>query len=356
MKSREISLSEKKVMVKVTIADVAKKAGCSMGTVSAVINGRLSVRPSTRQSVLNAIKELNFRPASSAKNLKSRESGQKSIGLVIRELDNPFYTDIALGVKECADANGYTLLISSSEGCHEHEECIVDMLSRKGISGAIIAPVLDGNSEIEHLFRLKMVNFPFVLLEEVKGIQANVVCIDNISATKQIVKYLADSGYDRIIHFSGPTHASHTYERIDGFRRGFSESRLVFDDSLVVPVGAHFQDGLTKGLEYFQESGHRQYPLAVVCYNDLVAWGLLSALSQLKIDVPDQVAIVGNDDIEIAKHCARPLTTISTPRKELGKKAAEILINTVESKNNREVSKTLLATKMVVRESTKILN
>ena len=341
-------------MKKVTITDVAQRAGCSTGTVSAVLNARNSVKLSTRENVLTAMKELNFRPTGQAKSLKSKDPG-KSIGLVIRALDNPFYTDIASGVKQYANTKGYTLFILSSEGQHSDEERAVDLLLRKDISGAIIAPVLDGNSEIVHLFKLKMVNFPFVLLEEVKGIQANVVSIDNISATKQVVKYLVDSGYDRIIHFSGPQHASHTYERIDGFRRAFSESRLVYSDSLIIPVGGRFQDGLNKGLEYFEKIEQSQYPMAVVCFNDLVALGLLSALFQLKIKVPDEVAIVGNDDIEFAKHCERPLTTISTPRKELGIKAAEILIKNIESKEVLNISKVLLDTDIIIRESTKIL-
>jgi DNA-binding LacI/PurR family transcriptional regulator len=342
------------MLPKVTITEVAQKAGCSTGTVSAVINGRLSVKPSTRETVLSAIKELNFRPVGRAKNLKAKDS-TRSIGLVIREMENPFYTDIALGVKEYADANGYIVLLSSSEGRHQQEELIVDLLSRKDISGAIIAPVLDGSSEIEHLFKLKMLNFPFVLLEEVKGIKANVVSIDNISATKKVVKYLVNSGYDRIIHFSGPSHASHTYERIDGFRRAFSESRLVYDESLIICVGAHFNDGFNKGLEYFKSLDRSQYPMAVVCYNDLVALGLLSALCQLNINVPDEVAIVGNDDIDFAKHCVKPLTTISTPRRELGRKAAEILIRNIESNDSRDLSMVVLDTEIVVRQSTKLL-
>jgi len=342
-------------MKKVTITDVAKKAGCSTGTVSAVLNGRNSVKASTREAVLSVMKELNFRPTGQAKNLKSKIN-TKSIGLVIRGLDNPFYTDIASGVKEYANSKGYLVFIASSEGVHADEERAVNLLLSKDINGAIIAPVLDGNSEIEHLFRLKMVNFPFVLLEEVKGILANVVSIDNVAATKQVVKYLVDSGYKRIIHFSGPEHASHTHERMDGFRRAFSESRLIYNDSLIVHVGERFQDGIQKGLEYFQNKGRDQYPIAVVCFNDLVALGLLSALIQLNIQVPEEVAIVGNDNIEFAKLCARPLTTISTPRKQLGVKAAEILIRNIESKSILDISKATLDTEIIVRESTSILH
>lgn len=341
-------------MKKVTIDDVAERAGVSKGTVSAVINDKNTVTAETRKAVLSAMKELHYRPRGSARNLKNTSS-QQSIGLLIRELDNPFYTAIALGVIAYASSKGYMVLIASSEGNHNYEEQITNSFSKKDIKGAIIAPVLEGTAEIEHLFRLKVINFPFVLLENVKGILANVVSIDNIKAIKQAVKYLIDNGHSKIVHFAGPKHASHTYERIDGFRRAYSESNFAYNNDMIVSTGAHFEDGYRKCLEYFHERNREDFPTAIVCYNDLVALGVMAALTEMKIKIPDDVSVVGNDDIPFARRIPVPLTTIRAPIAELGKKAAEILIRNIDSHKPLSIEKVVLDAEYVIRKSTRSL-
>jgi LacI family transcriptional regulator/LacI family repressor for deo operon, udp, cdd, tsx, nupC, and nupG len=331
---------------KVTIDDVARQAGVSKGTVSAVINEKNTVTSKTRNAVLNAMKELNYRPRGSARSLKNSTS-QSSIGLLVRELDNPFYTAIALGVKEIASSKGYLV--------HTYEEKITQSFSNKDIKGVIIAPVLEGTAEIEHLFRLRVINFPFVLLENVKGIQANVVSINNIKAMEKAMKYLINNGHSKIIHFSGPKHASHTYERIDGFRRAYSESHFVFTSDMIIPTGAHFEDGYNKCLEYFHNKSREDFPTAIVCFNDLVAMGVMTALIEMKIRIPDDISVVGNDDIPFARYIPIPLTTIRAPTLELGKKAAEILIRNIESPEPVLIENVVLDAEFVVRKSTKSL-
>jgi DNA-binding LacI/PurR family transcriptional regulator len=340
---------------KVTIGDVAGRAKVSIGTVSAVLNEKNTVKPETRKSVLDAMKELNYRPHGNARNLKAIKSYPDSIGLLIRELDNPFYTAIALGVMEYAHSKGYLVNIASSEGNHKSEEMIIQSFSGKDIKGAIMAPVLEGTSEIEHLFRLRMINFPFVLLEDVKGIQANVVSIDNTKAMKELMKYLMDNGHSKIVHFAGPKHASHTYERIDGFRRAYSESHFAFNSGMIIPTGAHLDDGYKKCLEYFHDRSRNDFPTAIVCYNDLVALGVMAALSEMNINVPDEISIVGNDDIPFSRHIPVQLTTVHAPMFELGRKATEILIRNIESSKPLPIENIVLNAELVIRQSTKAL-
>jgi DNA-binding LacI/PurR family transcriptional regulator len=340
---------------KVTIGDVAGHAHVSIGTVSAVLNDKKTVKLETRLAVLNAIKELNYRPHGSARNLKAAESSLDSIGLLIRELDNPFYTAIALGVMEYAGSKGYLVSIASSEGNHESEEKIIQSFSGKDIKGAIIAPVLEGTSEIQHLFRLRMINFPFVLLENVNGIQANVVSINNIKAIRESMQYLMDNGHSKIVHFAGPNHASHTYERIDGFRRAYSESHFAFNSDMIIPTGAHLDDGYKKCIEYFHNRSVHDFPTAIVCYNDLVALGVMAALSELNIKVPDQVSVVGNDDIPFSRHVPVQLTTVRAPMFELGRKATEILIRNIESPALLPIENIVFDAELVIRQSTKTL-
>jgi DNA-binding LacI/PurR family transcriptional regulator len=342
-------------MKKITIEDVAKRAGVSKGTISAVINAKNTVKPITRDHILAVMKELNFRPKGVARNLKNG-SQDKSIGIIVKDLNYPFYTSIAAGVKEYASGKGYSVIVTSSDDDHECEKNLSHLFSTKDIKGTIIAPIVAGTSEIEHLFKLKMINYPFVLLEDVKGIQANVVAIDNIKAIKKAVKYLIDSGHTKIVHFAGPPHSSHTQERIEGFRHAFSESTLIFNKDKIVSIGSHYEESFAKTLEYFKNKSKDDYPTAIVCFNDQQAFAVMSALKELGIRVPDDISIIGNDDIYYAKIYPVPLTTIRAPQHEIGMTAAEILIRNIESSTLLPIERVVLETEFIVRESTKVLN
>ncbi len=342
------------IMKKITIEDVAKRAGVTKGTVSAVINSRNVVKPETRDSVLNSMRELNFRPKGVARNLKNGNQ-YKSIGIIIKDLNYPFYTSIATGVKEYANSKGYSVIVASSENEHKSEQNFSHLFSAKDVKGAIIAPIVEGKSERENLFKLKMINYPFVLLEDVKGIQANIVAIDNIKAMKKAVKYLIETGHTKIIHFAGPQQSTHTQERIDGFRHAFSESPLVFSKDMIVSVGSKYEISFQKTIEYFQNKKRKDYPTAIVCFNDQQALGVMNALIKLKIKIPDEISIIGNDDIYYANIYPVPLTSIRAPQNEIGKKAAEILIKNIESSKILPIEKIYLKTEFILRQSSKIL-
>ncbi len=342
-------------MKRITIEDVAKKAGVSKGTVSAVINGKNSVNPATREQILLVMKELNFRPRGMARNLKNGEQ-DRSIGIIIKDLNYPFYTSIASGAKEYANSKGYSVIIASSENDHECEKKFTHLFSTKDIKGAIIAPIVEGEAEIEHLFKLKRINYPFVLLEDVKGIMANVVAIDNLKAIKRAVKYLIDSGHTKIVHFAGPSQSTHTQERIEGFRHAFSESPLIFKKEMIVPVGSRHEEAFGNTLKYFKDRNRDSFPTAIVCFNDQQALAVITALKELNIRVPEEISIIGNDDISYAQIYPVPLTTIRAPQREIGYKAAEILIRNIESSNILPNEKVVLETEFIIRESSRVLN
>lgn len=342
-------------MKRITIEDVAKRASVSKGTVSAVINAKTTVEPTTRDHILEVMKELNFRPKSVARNSKNGNQ-DRTIGIIIKDLSYPFYTAIAAGVKEYANSKGYSVIVSSSDDDHECEKRLSRLFSSKDFKGTIIAPIVEGTAEIEHLFKLKMINYPFVLLEDVKGIQANVVAIDNLKAIKKAVKYLIDCGHKRIVHFAGPPQSSHTQERIEGFRHAFSESTLVFHKDMVVCIGSHYDDCFGRTIEYFKNRSREEYPTAIVCFNDHQALAVMAALEELDIRVPDDISIIGNDDIYYARIYPVPLTTIRAPQNEIGKKAAEILIRNIESPTLLPTERVFLETEFIMRRSCRVLN
>ncbi|MBX3007084.1 MAG: LacI family DNA-binding transcriptional regulator [Melioribacteraceae bacterium] len=339
----------------ITIGDIAKRAGVSKGTVSAVLNEKMVVKRSTREKILLLMKELNYRPKGFARNLKNGDPG-KCIGIIVKELNYPFYTTIAEAAKEYASSKGYSLVMASSDYNHETEKNIMNLFLAKDIRGAIIAPILEGNSEIAHLFKLKNLNYPFVLLADVKGIVTNVVEIDNSRAIGKAVEYLIKNGHKKIVHFAGPPESAHTRDRIEGFQNAFSESTLVFNKSMIVPIGAHAKVSYEKTVKYFSTRKRKDYPTAIVCFNDLQALAVMTALRDLDIKVPKDISVIGNDDINYAEIYSVPLTTIRSPQKEIGQKAAEILIRNIESSPPAPIERIILDTELVVRKSTRKIN
>lgn len=336
----------------VTIHDVADLAEVSIGTVSAVVNRKDTVSKSTRRRVLQAISELNYRPSAAARR-RLQPSVEKSIGLLIKEIRNPYFADVVIGVQEAAAEHGYNVLVASSEESYELEQQLVALLEAKDIEGLIINPLLDEDADLSHLFEIKQRNIPLVLLERVHGLKASMVDVDNEATSKAAVEYLIDRGHQRIVHFAGPQYSMHSDERVEGMRRAFSARRLTFDDSDVVPAGARLEDGYRAGLEFFRNRSER--PTAVTCYNDLVAIGLMRALRDLGLHVPGDISIIGYDDIDMASYIAVPLTTVRVPKEEMGRRAAEILIQHAEAPDAGTREKICLDAELVVRGSTRSL-
>ena len=158
------------------------------------------------------------------------------------------------------------------------------------------------------------------------------------------------------MHFAGPPNSSHTQERIEGFRHAFSERTLVFNKDMIVSIGSNYDESFAKTIEYFKNRKREDYPTAIVCFNDMQALAVMRALKELNIRVPDDISIIGNDDIYYAQIYPVPLTTIRAPQHEIGRKAAEILIRNIEAHALLTVEKIVLDTEFIIRESSKVLN
>lgn len=341
-------------MSNVTIHDVAERAGVSIGTVSAVINRKQTVGNATRRKVEQAIDELNYRPSAAARR-RLQPAQEKSIGLVIKEVNNPYFADIIIGVQEAAAEQGYGVLVVSSERTYKLEQNLVELLVAKDVEGLIINPLLDEDADLSHLFELKRRNIPMVLLESVRGMQASMVDVDNVGASKNAVMHLIERGHTRILHLAGPRYSMHSDERIEGVRRAFSGQRFVFDDDDVIHAGARLEDGYHAGLQYFGDRTHDR-PTAVTCYNDLVALGLMRALREIGLKVPADVSVIGYDDIEMASYASVPLTTVRVPKRQIGRTSTEILIQHIEALDAGTIEKVSLKAELIVRASTRELD
>ena len=333
-----------------TIHDVATQSGVSIGTVSAVINRKATVSDRTRRRVLQVISELNYRPSAAARR-RLQPTAEKSIGLIVKEINNPYFADIIFGAQEAARELGYNVLVAHTDRSYEFEQQLTELLVAKDVDGLIINPLLTDETDLSHLFEIRRNNIPLVLIESIRGIQASMVDVDNVAAARGAVEHLIELGHTRIAHFAGPQYSSHSDERIEGVRRAHSAQRHVFTDDDVIYAGAGLEDGYRASIEFFRDRGPAERPTAVTCYNDLVAIGVLRGLRELGLDVPGDVSVVGFDDIDVASYLAVPLTTVRMPRREIGRRATQMLIESVEAEGSLPPRKVLLETELVVRAS-----
>lgn len=336
--------------MRVTIKDVADRAGVSSATVSNVINDRGKVSEATRRAVLDVIEQLNYRPTASAQ--RRYQAADKSIGLLIKEIHNPYFADVIIGAQQAAEAAGYGLIVATSEGRRDTENHAVDLFIAHDVTGLVINPLVDDETDLSHLFELKRRNIPFVLLERVRGLRASLVDVDNAAAAREAAAYLIGLGHEHIVHFAGPEYSMHSDERTEGFRQAFFEAQLVFRKEFIVRAGARLEDGYCVGKSYFGSMPREEAPTAVMCYNDLVALGLLRALRELGMSVPEEVSVLGFDDIELCQYADVPLTTMRLPKQEMGLRAVEMLLRQVEAGGNYTHEQVLLNSELMVRAST----
>ncbi len=335
-----------------SMSDVAARAGVSKATVSAVLNSSAAVRGATRERVLSAIEQLDYRPAVGAGAAATRRA-RRALGLLIKEADNPYYGGIVAGARAAAEARGYTLLVASSEGDYDVERRAVELLHAVEVDGLMVTPVLDVRADLSHLFELKRRNYPFVLLEQVRGVPASLVDVDNVQASCAAATHLIELGHTRLAHFAGPNYSMHTHERVHGTRRACSASGIVFADAHVVPAGAALEDGYRAALAYFAARAPGERPTGVTCYNDLVAVGVCRALAELGLRVPDDVSVVGFDDIPLVQYLPAPLTTVRVPQSAMGRLAAELLVAQVEAPAPPPPERHFLDAPLVARASTR---
>lgn len=333
-----------------TIQDVAERAGVSSGTVSNVINGKEKVSERTRRKVTAAIEALNYRSDTSPEVVDA--VARKSVGVVIQEIQNPYFADVIEGVQERTSEEGYTSMVASSEGERSAEIRAVDVFLKKELDGLIISPLLGGDADFSHLFDLKRRNIPIVLLEDVFGLKSNFVVSDNFEAARCIATHLFELGHEDIVHFAGPESTKHSRERVGGFRQAFFDAERIYNSDYVVRAGTHFQGGYQTGMEYFGTLSPDKWPTAVACYNDLVAIGLIHALQELDISVPEEVSVAGFDDIEVCRYAPLPLTSIKIPALKKGRAAMDILIRNLESDEKICPKTVRIEPELNVREST----
>jgi LacI family transcriptional regulator len=318
-----------------TIRDVAKKAGVSVATVSHVINGTRKVAPETEARVRRAMEELGYQPNAIAQSLRKRTT--YAIGILVSDITNPFFATIVRGAEDAALEAGYSVIVCNSDEDPQKEDVYIRALWRRRIDGMLIAPTRDGTSPaIQELVQRKL---PFVFVDrKAKGIEADAVLSDNIGGAYLATKHLIERGHKRIGIVLGIPGATTTEERLLGYRQALEETGLPFTEDLVVWGGYRMEGGRKACAKLLSLSDP---PTAIFSTNNLMTVGVLQELSHRGIKIPEEVAVVGFDDLEWAEIVHPPLTVVAQRPYEIGYQAFKILLerlNRLEGKQEVRVS------------------
>ena len=318
----------------VTIRDVAAGAGVSVATVSRVFNGKGPIRQETIQRVLDVAAALQYVPHAGARSLSTRST--RTIGVVLPDLHGEFFSEVIRGIDLEARKSGYHVLLSGSHADREEMRAVVQAV-RGLVDGLIVmSPDLDADALIDEVPR----GLPVVLLNAKTAARPSIT-IDNASGARDVVDHLASLGHERIAFIAGPEQNADAEQRRRGFRAGVRAHRIE-----AVEIAGNFTEdsGHDAGLEILTL---RPRPTAVFAANDSMALGALSAFREAGLGVPEQMALVGFDDIPIARFLDPPLTTVKVPIADLGRRGLQLLLE-----SDGGVSKpSILETSLVVRRS-----
>lgn len=324
-----------------SMKDVAARAGVSPGTVSNVLNRPALVSESTRAKVVAAIEELGFVRNESARQLKSGRS--RTLAYVFLNTGNPFFTDVARGIEDAAAAAGRAVFLCNSSGDLGRQSMYLDLLEQQRVEGILITSVPGSGT---HLDRLRSRGTPVVVVAQDAGPGGCSVGVDDIAGGELAAEHLLELGHRRIALVGGPG-----YERLDGAERVLRAAGV--DEPTLLPTAtADITEGMRAGERLAGVPVSRR-PTAAFCANDLLAIGLLQICVRLGLAVPDDLAIVGYDDIAFAAGAAVPLTSVVQPRDLMGRKAAELLIEEAEGSPQHRHGRVVFAPELAVRASTR---
>ncbi|GIH20500.1 LacI family DNA-binding transcriptional regulator [Rugosimonospora africana] len=330
----------------VSVTDVAARAGVSLGTVSNVLNRPEKVAEGTRARVLRAIGELGFVRNEAARQMRSGRS--RTIGLIVLDTGNPFFTDIAAGVEHTAAESGLSLFLCNSDEKTERERHYLSLLEEQRVYGVLVTPVLGRSTLIEDI---RHRGTPVVLVDSGSSRQQCSVSVDDVVGGELAVGHLLRQGHQRIAVVGGPVSIKQVADRVAGGRAAFrAAGRDPRQLSFIETDALNVAGGRIAG-ERIAGMPARRRPTAAFCANDLLALGLLQEMTRRRVDVPGELAIVGYDDIEFAAAAAVPLTSVRQPRMQLGQAAASLLIEEVAQAETHRHRQVVFEPELVVRES-----
>ncbi len=328
-----------------TLKDVARAAGVSKSTVSRVFNNSDKVKPETRAAVRKAAKELNYKRSRVARRLRVENGQANMIGLVIPDIQNPFFADITRGVEDVSRENDIALILSNSDEDLQRQRLALDTLRTESVDGVIVPPVEEDD---EHVQALVETGIPVVCVDRtLRGVRVDTITSDNFEGAYDAMRHLIELGHRRIGFVGGISRISTTHERRRAYEAALMDHDIPVDPALVREGDSRLESGrqLTSELLDLDEP-----PTATFTGNNLMTLGAFVALNEHGIRIPDDMAVVGYDDVPWASALNPPPTVVGQPGYEMGKRAAEMLLQRITRPDQTPTTVTLQH-RLIVRQS-----
>lgn len=328
-----------------SLKEVAEAAGVSPATVSRVLNHSEMVHADTRARVERAIRELQYQPNRVARRLRAREVSSKLIGLVVPDIQNPFYVDVVRGIEERVFANDYAVLMCNFGQDEARERLYLDIMRSESVDGLIAAPFHQRDRKVVDLVRDGL---PIVCVDRgLEGVDVDVVVVDNREGAAEAVEHLIGLGHRRIAYVAGLPQIPSTMERLRGYEDALAAHGIEKDETLVRFGDSKHESGRRLAAELLDLPDP---PTALFTGNNLITLGALETIHGRGLRIPEEVAIVGFDDMYWSISLNPPLTAVSQPGFEIGRRAADMLFQRIGDPG-RPCAKVVLGTTLVVRRS-----
>jgi DNA-binding LacI/PurR family transcriptional regulator len=330
--------------VSLTIKDIARMAGVSKSTVSRALNKNLYVKERTRRRIIEIAEKLNYRPNAIAKGLALKST--HTIGVVVPDIMISFFSEIIQGIEDIASEEKYNLILGISGYDADKEAQCIRIMQEKRVEGIVISSIGNG-ANLESIRELKREKIPFVLVDErLDREPTDYVIIDNTKGAFKLTEHLIKLGHKRI----GFIDASiATRSRLEGYKKALVHYGLGFDEKLVKQGRFNNESYGYKMMKEFLKMRNR--PTAVFACNDNMAIGAMRAIKEDRLRIPEDIAVVGFDDVKVASFLETSLTTMAQPKYEIGKMAYQILFEKMKDGDESQFRQIVLEPKLIVRES-----
>lgn len=329
--------------MKVTIKDIAKKAAVSATTVSRVLNNKPDVGDGTRAKILKIIDEMDYNPNRIARGLVMQKTN--TIGLIIPDISNPFFPEIARGIEDKAQKMGYSVIFFNTDNHLDREKKAVELFKSKQVDGLIVSLSLGNEAVLENL---KAADYPVVQIDRsVLNDTYPLVSIDNQKSAYQMVEYMIKKGYRKIAHISGDLNTTTARARMKGYKKALRDYNIELNNDYIVEGNYTQHSGFEAAQKLLKL---KTRPAAVFAANDLSAAGVYKALFAAGLKIPNEIAVGGHDDINTASLLRPELTTMRQPKYSMGEQAAAVLLKMINNQQ-LEIEDQILKTNLMIRES-----
>lgn len=333
--------------MRATLKDIAQYTGYSITTISLVLNNKPNkISKEARTKILDAAKELNYHPNQIAVGLVKRRT--ETIGLIVSDVSNIFFAELAKGVEDECRKKGWNLVLCNTNDKHERDLSYIQMLADKGVDGILFCMSRDSTKKKaeESIRLLKKLKMPFVMIDRhIDGAQNCSIVVDHVQGGYDATNYLLKMGHKKIGCITGPSELEDSVERLKGYKKALNENDILFEKKLICE-GQYNRESGAQEVKHLLEQG----ATAIFAFNDMTAYGVYHQLKYMGLKVPDDISLIGYDDIFFSELLDIPLTTVRQPIYDMGIESVKQLIYEIESGNTLN-KRIVFQPKLIVRNS-----